>query len=104
MANGLSIDEEMQRVEKASLELIHKVLRTDEPDDSLLERTRIGQAAFSAIQRRRQSDGNMRALDFAMARTITQDPEALATYIRITNPDSAIIKALPAPKDDDVQD
>ena len=102
--NKLSINDEMERVEKASLELIYKVLRTDSPDDGLLERTRIGQAAFSAIQRRRQSDGAREALHFAMARSITQDPEALATYIRVTNPDSAIVKALPGGKDTDVQD
>lgn len=100
MANQLSISEEMERVEKASLELIYRVLHTDDADPSLLERTRIGQAAFSAIQRRRQSDGAREALHFAMARSITQDPEALATYIKITNPDSAIVKALPESKED----
>lgn len=100
MANALTIEEEMQRVEKASLELILKVLRTDNVPDEMLERTRIGQAAFSAIQRRRQSDSAREATNFQMARALSENRDELAAYIRITSPDIAIVKALPAPKDD----
>ncbi len=95
MANNLSVNDEMERVEKASLELIYKTLRTEEPAQDLLERTRIGQAAFSAIQRRRQSDGAREALYFGMARSMTDDPEKLADYIRVTSPGAPIVKALP---------
>lgn len=93
--NELTIEQEMERVEKASLEAVYRYLRNDNPDEELLTKARVAQSQFASIQRRRQSDGAREALYFGMARSMTDDPAKLAEYIRVTSPSARIVKALP---------
>lgn len=93
--NELTVDQEMERVEKAALEAVYRYLRNDKPDEELLTKARVAQSQFASIQRRRQSDGAREALYFGMARSMTDDPARLAEYIRVTSPGAPIVKALP---------
>lgn len=93
--NELTVEQEMERVEKAALEAVYRYLRTDNPDEELLTKARVAQTQFGSIQRRRQSDGAREALYFGMARSMTDDPTKLAEYIRVTSPGAPIVRALP---------
>ncbi len=56
---------------------------------------KIASGIVSSWVRNKQTDSALQATNFMMARELAQDRQQLETYIRLTNPQSALVKALP---------
>lgn len=65
-----------------------------EPDKRDEVRAKIAASVFSTAVRLKQTQGARDALAWGMA-TILLDKEALREYVRVSMPESALVKALP---------
>jgi len=97
MTNGtVEIADKFGNLEHLAIESISEFLTSDGSDPSLREKARVAQASLGTISRYRATESARDALAFHMARTLTTDPDELARYIRITQPQSLMAKAIPA--------
>jgi len=83
--NGL----EIQAAESLSL-----FLSGDTSDEKLIPGARIAATVFSACQRRRQTEGARDALNFMMARELSDNRKELQIAINKALPDSVFVKKL----------
>ena len=81
--------------------VLERVIAGDHNEDDLLA-LRVAAPLVSSWQRQQQSRGalralevQVRALDFSMAKAIAEDKEQLRHYLRVSQPDHAITKAMP---------
>ena len=89
------VTDKFGHLEHLAVEAISEFLESDGGDPSLREKARVAQASLGTISRFRATESARDAMAFHMARTLTSDPGELAEYIRITQPNAAIVKALP---------
>jgi hypothetical protein len=91
------VDREYVELEGVAIHTIREYLTSEGSDPSMLAKAKIAQGTLGSVQSHFKTAMARRVLDFTMARSLTSDPTKLAEYIRLTQPASGIIQALPAP-------
>lgn len=95
-ANGeQAVLDQFDRLEHLAIEAISEFLESDGGDPAMREKARVAQASLGTISRYRATESARDALQFQMARSLTNDPDRLAEYIRISQPRSPLVRALP---------
>jgi hypothetical protein len=91
----LSDDDQLAVLQRESVRVILKFLRSDNTE--ALDRQQVKEAgkALASVGRLRATQSAEKTLAYAMAREVLKG-EQLEEYIRVTQPESALTKALPA--------
>lgn len=89
-------DEAYDRLEKNAIDALNEMFESDKMTKGQAMKAKVAQGALASVQSHQKAKMTRRTLDFAMARALTTDPEKMAEYIRLTQPDSALVKAIPA--------
>lgn len=93
---------EYERLERNSISILNEVMEAKlsgkalKKSDAIIIKT--AQSSLASVQSHRKTKLGERALDFTLARTLTTDPDKLAEYVRLTQHDSPVVKALPEPE------
>lgn len=89
-----------ERLEHNSIEVLNRLLEAsikgERVTKGLLAVAKTAQSGLASVQSHRKTRVASRALDYTMARSLTNDPAQLTEYIRLTQHDSALVEALPA--------
>lgn len=91
------LDREYAELEEASVRAVREFLSSPGDNPQLLAKAKIAAGALGSVQSHFKTAMAGRVLDFDMARVLTSDPDKLAEYIRLTQPTSGILPALPEP-------
>lgn len=84
-----------REIEARATDVLLRYLDSDGRSKALLNQAKVAAGALATASRNRQTAGARDALTFAMARSIAANPLELAEYIRVTQPHSALVAAIP---------
>lgn len=88
------LERKYEVAEHKALDVIQAYLNSDGDDTSLHKRVKVAQATLGHVQSHNRNALGRRVLDFEMVRTVTNDPDRLAEYIRATAPTQGVIAAI----------
>lgn len=94
-----SPEKKMEELRDYSIEVIWQFLHSDGKDAGLRALEQSARQALSNYTRSKATESNREQTNFLLARSLSENQQQLAEYIRITMPNSPILKALPSKAD-----
>lgn len=91
MANGSKLD----KLVGVAMEKLEVFLTGEDHTSKDISEAKIASGILSSWVRNRQTESAREATSFMIARELARDREQLEEYVRLTNPQSPIVKALP---------
>lgn len=91
-------DEKLSSLVEKAIASLDGFFKQDEHTGKDIGAARIATAIISAWTRQTQTKSAEKATLFMVARELATDREQLTEYVRLTMPDLALVKALPASK------
>ena len=87
------VSAEYAALEHEAMRVLHEFLSTgDGANTSALAKAKVAQATLASVQSHNRSEVARNALGFEMARMLATNPDQLAEYTRITQPEHAPIQ------------
>lgn len=96
---GTTFEERFSQLRDKSIDIMWEYLTSDGSDKGLREREQSARQVLSNFTRHEATKSQREQTNLLTARSLAQNPEQLAEYVRLTMPHSPILKALPSKTD-----
>lgn len=96
---GKDFEEKFANLRDRAIDIEWEFLNSDGSDTGLRNREQSARQVLSNWTRHEATKSNREQTNLLTARSLAQNPEQLAEYVRLTMPHSPILKALPSKTD-----